>query len=108
MVVTGYAQDDKVKTSGDVMTGTLELQGTPPLTIPAGAEDGFVATSDDDGNVSWQPGAAHALGGVTVAGSPSGIGQTLVSGGTASATWQGVAGTRVEWFGTISGTSGDD
>lgn len=91
------------------MTGNLTLEGSPyPLTIPAGAEDGFVATSDGGGNVSWQPGAGHALGGVTVAGAPSGIGQALVSEGTASASWNGIFGTRPEWFGTISGITGDD
>jgi hypothetical protein len=109
MTATGYAQDDKVHVSGDTMTGTLELQGSPPLTIPEGAASGYVwTTPDGSGSGEWQPGAAHAVGDVTVAGSPSGIGQTLVSGGTTSATWQGTFGTRPEWFGTITGTTGDD
>ena len=53
MVTTGYGLDDKVSKSGDTMTGTLTLAGTPPLTVPAGAAAGLVGPSDADGNFSW-------------------------------------------------------
>lgn len=56
MSANGYASDDKVETSGDVMTGSLTLLGTPPLVVPAGASAGYVATSDAGGNVSWARG----------------------------------------------------
>lgn len=55
MAATGYAQDDKVHTSGDSMTGNLTLLGTPPLTMPAGADTGYVLTTDANGNVSPLP-----------------------------------------------------
>lgn len=55
MAATGYGLDDKVSLSGDTMSGTLTLEGAPPLNIPARAAPGYVATSDADGNVSWQP-----------------------------------------------------
>ena len=61
MVSTGYASDDKVHSGGDSMTGTLSLLGTPPLTIPAGASSGYVATSDGSGNVYWAPGGGGGL-----------------------------------------------
>ena len=35
------------------MTGTLTLDGTPPLVIPAGAAAGLAAISDASGNLSW-------------------------------------------------------
>jgi hypothetical protein len=120
------------------MTGTLVLEGTPPATIPSGAGAGKVATSDSSGNISWQePGAlggvtvtgtptagevltatsgtaadwqspaANTLDGVTVTGTPSQGEAIIASSGTAG-TWKGIFGTRPEWFGTISGTSGDE
>src|ERR1035438_10135990 len=37
------------------MSGTLNLQGTPPLVMPTGAAAGYVLTTDSSGNVSPQP-----------------------------------------------------
>lgn len=54
MSAAGYGLDDKVSKSGDTMSGPLILEGTPPLTIPSGAGSGKLATSDADGNVSWE------------------------------------------------------
>lgn len=39
--------------AGGTMTGTLGLQGNPPLNIPAGAGANKVLTSDASGNGSW-------------------------------------------------------
>lgn len=90
------------------MTGTLELQGTPPLTIPEGAEAGYVwTTPDGSGNGAWQASSSDALGDVTVSGTPT-QGEALIATGTTTASWRGVFGTRPEWFGSISGTTGDD
>ena len=36
------------------MSGTLNLQGTPPLVMPTGAAAGYVLTTDSSGNVSPQ------------------------------------------------------
>ena len=44
------------------MSGTLTLDGIPPLRIPAGAEAGYIAVSDQFGNVTWAPSAAGQLG----------------------------------------------
>jgi hypothetical protein len=55
MVASGFGTDDKVPRAGGIMTGTLELEGTPPLLIPVGAGEGYVGTSDADGNFSWGP-----------------------------------------------------
>jgi hypothetical protein len=44
--------------SGGTLSGTLVLDGSPALTIPAGAADGDVWTSDAHGTGSWQPSAA--------------------------------------------------
>jgi hypothetical protein len=40
------------------MSGNLALEGSPPLTIPAGAAEGYVLTSDGSGNAAWQAAAA--------------------------------------------------
>src|ERR1035438_8209313 len=42
------------------MSGTLNLQGPPPLVMPTGAAAGYVLTTDGSGNVSPQPAAAVA------------------------------------------------
>ena len=71
----GYAADDKLPLTGGTMTGTLTLDGSPPLRIPAGAEAGYSAVSDASGNVTWSlPGllAAQTLasnGAVTISAS---------------------------------------
>jgi hypothetical protein len=54
VVTQAYAADDKVSRSGDFMTGTLTLQGTPPLAVPSGGAAGKVLTSDGSGNASWE------------------------------------------------------
>jgi hypothetical protein len=78
-------------TSGGTMTGNLTLQGTPdPLTIPAGATDGYVLTSDADGNASWAeaPGASGGMAnpmtasGDMIKGGSSGTPQPLHIGST--------------------------
>jgi hypothetical protein len=38
---------------GATVAGTLVLNGTPPLQLPAGAADGDVLASDSSGNASW-------------------------------------------------------
>jgi hypothetical protein len=72
MTARAYGLDDKVSTSGDVMTGTLTLLGTPPFTIQESVIGGLVtlngtsavsvAASEVDANtlvlLSVQPGAA--------------------------------------------------
>lgn len=55
MSAQGYGLDDKVNKSGDTMTGTLTLDGSPPLKIPAGAASGLALTSDGSGDGSWGP-----------------------------------------------------
>lgn len=74
MVARAYGQDEKVSTSGDVMTGTLTLLGTPPFTIQQDVIGGLVtlngtsavsvaASEVDDGTLvllSVQPGSAPA------------------------------------------------
>lgn len=63
MVATGYALDDKVSLDGAVMSGNLNLQGSPhPLTIPAGAGSGKVGISDASGNFSWGSVPAAEIG----------------------------------------------
>jgi hypothetical protein len=47
------------------MTGTLNLGGSPPLTVPAGATSGYVLTSDGSGNITLAP-AAGGGGGTTL------------------------------------------
>jgi hypothetical protein len=54
MVAAGFGADNMVSLSGATMTGTLNLQGGPPLVIPVGAATGFVLTTDGSGNVSPQ------------------------------------------------------
>lgn len=74
MVARGYGLDDKVSTSGDVMTGTLILLGTPPFTVQELVIGGLitlngtsavgVATADIDAStlvlIAVQPGTAPA------------------------------------------------
>src|ERR1039458_2290301 len=55
MVAAGFGADNMVPLSGASMSGTLNLQGSPPLVMPAGAAAGYVLTTDGSGNVSPQP-----------------------------------------------------
>src|ERR1035438_4833994 len=55
MVAAGFGADNMVPLSGASMSGTLNLQGTPPLVMPTGASAGYVLTTDGSGNVSPQP-----------------------------------------------------
>lgn len=64
MTASGFGAADRVKKSGDAMTGTLTLGGTPPITLPAGTS-GYVLTSDGSGNITLAP-AAGGGGGVTL------------------------------------------
>jgi hypothetical protein len=67
VVAVGMGADDMLPTSGGTMTGNLTLAFEEnPLTIPAGAVDGYVWTSDADGNGSWQE-ATGGGGGVELA-----------------------------------------
>jgi hypothetical protein len=47
--------------TGGVLSGTLELGGSPPLQIPAGAAAGDVLVSDADGNAAWDTLSAAGL-----------------------------------------------
>src|ERR1035438_5994962 len=60
MVAAGFGADNMVSLSGASMSGTLNLQGTPPLVMPSGAAAGYVLTTDGSGNVSPQPAVAVA------------------------------------------------
>lgn len=74
MTARAYGLDDKVSTSGDVMTGTLTLLGTPPFTIQEAVIGGLaildgttpvaVSTTEIDAStlvlISVQPGTAPA------------------------------------------------
>lgn len=42
MSASGFGADDKVSKTGDTMTGTLNLQGTPPYTLVSGLYMGTV------------------------------------------------------------------
>ena len=71
-------------------------------------------TQTGTGTVSATPawaqiaaGDVPGVDGVTVSGTPA-EGEALIATSTTAATWTGVFGTRPEWFGTISGTSGDE
>lgn len=104
MVASGFGADDKLPTSGGTMTGNLTLEGTPPLTIPAGASSGDVLTSDSAGNASWEaPAGGSGLGGVTVSGTPS-SGQMLTATSSSAADWQNPAAVTVIDGVTVSGT----
>lgn len=62
MTAIAYGAVDKVTKAGDTMTGTLVLQGSPPMQIAAGGAAGSVLTSDASGNASWQaPGAVTGV-----------------------------------------------
>jgi len=74
MVARAYGDDSKVSTSGDTMTGTLTLLGTPPFTVEENVIGGLVtlngttpvsvAAAEIDANtlvlISVQPGTAPA------------------------------------------------
>src|ERR1039457_1305324 len=61
MVAAGFGADNMVPLSGASMSGTLNLQGTPPLVMPTGAAAGYVLTTDSSGNVSPQPAPASVV-----------------------------------------------
>src|ERR1035438_104263 len=66
MVAAGFGADNMVPLSGASMSGTLNLQGTPPLVMPTGASAGYVLTTDGSGNVSPQPGPGTMVASATV------------------------------------------
>jgi hypothetical protein len=74
MVARAFGVDDKLDITGGTMSGTLTLDGTPPLVIPSGGDTGTAPVSTGSGVLSMQ----------------------------------GIFGTRPEWFGSVSGVSGDD
>ena len=57
MVAAGFGAADRVKVTGDSMSGILTLGGNPPLVIPSGTS-GQVLTSDSSGNVTLQASGA--------------------------------------------------
>lgn len=72
------AQTPYIRAVGDKMTGTLELDGSQPLKIPAGAVSGYVWTAtDNQGDGHW----AAASGGLTPP-------VTIPQGGTGQTTQQ--------------------
>jgi hypothetical protein len=91
MVAQAFGADDMVPLSGGTMTGNLTLEGAPhPLTIPEGAEDGYVWTTDAEGNGSWAPSSPGSstpsgpAGGVLTGDypNPSGLAATAVTAGS--------------------------
>ena len=103
----GFASDDKVPLTGGTMTGTLTLDGSPPLRIPAGAEAGYSAVSDASGNVTWSlPGllAAQTLasnGAVTISASNGNVqAVTLAANASSSAITGAVTGREItiQWI----------
>ena len=79
---------------GGTETGTLVLDGDPPVKIP-GSPDGYILISDGAGNFTVQAnpggsgGSADSINGVTVSGTVA-VGRTIIVTGTgpATATWQ--------------------
>jgi hypothetical protein len=71
------------------MSGNLTLKGTPePLTIPAGAQAGYVWTcTDSEGDGEWAPAGGSTIDGVTVSGTPS-TGQSITATSPTTANWQ--------------------
>lgn len=53
MTAQVYGATGKVSQSGDTMTGTLVLTGSPPLKVTTGAAVGSVLGSDASGNATW-------------------------------------------------------
>jgi hypothetical protein len=90
MVAQAFGAADMVPLSGGEMTGTLTLAGDPPLTIPGGASDGKVWTSDAEGNGSWVTPSGGSGIGVTVSGTPSN-GEVLTATSSTTADWQAPA-----------------
>ena len=88
------------------MTGTLTLDGSPPLRIPAGAEAGYSAVSDASGNVTWSlPGilAAQTLtvsGAVTFSAAAGNVQAVTLSANAASSAITGAVTGReltIQW-----------
>lgn len=57
MTTNIFGAQDKVSKDGDSMSGPLVLNGSPPMQVPAGAVQGYVWTSDAEGDGSWQASA---------------------------------------------------
>jgi hypothetical protein len=111
MTAAGFGAADRVLKTGDSMSGTLVLNGNPPISLPAGTS-GYLLVCDAFGNLTLSPPVSGAptgsasgdltgsypgptvsgITGVAVSGTPT-AGNTLVvqSGGT-SAHWQAPAG----------------
>lgn len=105
MTAMGFGAADKVAKAGDTMTGTLVLDGSTPLQIPAGAASGDVLTSDSSGHAAWAapPTSATTVDGVAVSGTPS-SGQVLTATSPTAADWQTpTAGNIIDGI-TVTGT----
>lgn len=93
MVASGYGADDKVSKSGDTMTGTLTVEGSPPINVPGGTA-GEILISDGSGNLTPQaPAAAAALQSATTTVTVSAAtaptnGQVLTATSSTVADWQ--------------------
>lgn len=74
-----------ISAAGGAMTGTLDLSGTPPLQIAAGATAGAVLTSDGAGNAAWSPGPLSAKDSVQVATAAALPSNTYASGALTAA-----------------------
>ena len=83
IVDVGYsvAAPSSVPVSGGNMSGTLTLNGSPPLVVPSGAASGDVLTSDSSGHASWQAATVPAA----TSSVPGGIELNTDLGGTATA-----------------------
>ena len=83
-------------TSGTTWTVTRGADGTTPVTHEAGFQIVQVFTAGWLASLVQTTGAAPSAGAAPI------------SDASGNARWSGIFGTRPEWFGTISGTSGDE
>ena len=67
--------------TGGALTGTLTLDGSPPLRVGTGAAAGDVMTSDSSGNATWEPLSIPAA----TSGAVGGVELNTDLGGTATA-----------------------
>lgn len=82
--VTQVPTTSALLSTGGSVSGTLTLNASPPLRIPAGASSGDVLTSDSSGNASWGPITAAELPAAT-SGAIGGVELGTDLGGTATA-----------------------
>jgi len=75
MVAQGFGLDDKVSKAGDVMSGTLAFQGTPPFTVVKNAIAGTATTNGTNGTtwVTVATSAADANSVILLTAQPGGV-----------------------------------